>query len=64
MLGPPAAVARPERIRAMLAVWPWRKLAPPTGPSSPAQNIPAVGSGPPSAAMIATDRYVKIAQVV
>ena len=27
---------------------PWRKLRPPTGPISPAQNAPAVGSGPRS----------------
>ena len=32
--------------RAMLAVKPWRKFRPPTGPTSPAQNTPATGSGP------------------
>ena len=34
--------------RARLAVNPCRKLRPPTGPISPAQNAPAIGSGPSS----------------
>ena len=39
----------PGRRMAMLAVWPCRKQRSPTGPISPAQNIPAAGT-PPSAA--------------
>ncbi len=36
------------RTMAMLAVWPCRKLRDPTGPISPAQNIPAAGIEPPN----------------
>ena len=43
-----ASAAR-ARTTAMLTVWPWRKLRVPTGPISPAKNMPATGISPPSA---------------
>jgi hypothetical protein len=39
----------PGRTITTLAVWPCSRFRPPTGPISPAQNMPATGTLPPSA---------------